>query len=221
MKKLLFQFFFILTVLGFYSCQDPMEDFDATEDFEEVLLVDTVFQFTLSHADLTGSRDFAENFDWENTEYFTTIIANEKGDKVIDNISLPWKTQGNSLNIVTNPITKKEGWEFTAANFGTQDAPVSRPYFAAFNKDQRKFYLFVRNTPNQSGSFAIGNLKLISGSSVEKISLDSKQTKFNQFDSWFNFEFEVPIESSEEFFMGTDWIFRAYGVQLTTITLTK
>jgi hypothetical protein len=126
---------------------------------------------------------------------------------------------GNALNIVNPNINKSAGWELKFSNFGTLNFPVKRPYFLIINKEMRKMYFFVHNTRSQAGSFAIGELEIRSEKDDFKLILVSKQAEFNQFDSWFNFEFDIDSKNSDIVSRSDIWQLLGTGIQITELSI--
>lgn len=216
MKNLSFFALLVFSALSFYSCQDPIEE-EVNKNLEPIIIADTVFQFAIRHDELSGKNDSTKNFDWENIEIKKAIIRNGLGQTVETNLTLPWKTQGNPLNQVNPGIYKADGWDLVSVNFGSQEIPVDRPYLTMYNKEKRRFYLFVSNARYQAGSYAVGKLILNASDPDSMFSLDSKQAKVIQFDSWFNFEFEIPEGKTDPFLTDSDWVLLGTGVQIYTI----
>lgn len=220
MKNFTFLALFVFSILGISSCQDPIEDFNPNQETETAELIDIAFQFVITH-DSNAIDSTASNFDWENFDYTQVYIDYNNGATVAQNLTLPWKTQGNPLNLVDPKIYKSDGFELVTANLGSAESPVERPYFSLYNKEKRTFYLFVHNTRWQSASYAVGNLVLNSDDPESRISLFSKQAEFPQYDSWFNFEYEIPEAQSEAFANDSDWVLMGTGIKITYITPTN
>jgi hypothetical protein len=209
--------FAVFSVIGFSSCQNQ-EDMDQTiENLEPILLVDTVFQFGIALKLDNGSD--SDNWYWEKSEYIDTFLENILGQTVPIDLTVPWKTMGNALNIVNPNINKSAGWELKFSNFGTLNFPVKRPYFLIINKEMRKMYFFVHNTRSQAGSFAIGELEIRSEKDDFKLILVSKQAEFNQFDSWFNFEFDIDSKNSDIVSRSDIWQLLGTGIQITELSI--
>jgi hypothetical protein len=213
-----FLIFAVFSVMGFSSCQNQ-EDMDhKTENLEPILLLDTVFQFGIAHFLKLDNASDTDNWDWENSTYINTFVDNILGETVPWNMTVPWKTMGNALSILNPNIDKSYGWELKFSNFGTLDFPVKRPYFLIYNRTMGKIYFFVHNTQSQAGNYAVAELEIQSEKQDFKLVLVSKQAKFSQFDSWFNFEFDIDSKNSDIILKSEIWQLVGTGVQITRLS---
>lgn len=80
-------------------------------------------------------------------------------------------------------------------------------------------YFFVHNTRSQAGSFAIGELEIRSEKDDFKLILVSKQATFAQFDSWFNFEFDIDSRNSDIVSRSDIWQLVSTGVRITELSI--
>lgn len=218
MKNLSYLVFAILGLAGLLSCQDQ-EDMDQNfENLEPLVIADTVFQFGIAHAIKDDNISPSETWFLDGSELIK-IVALFSGDRIgtLD-IPLPWYNQGNALNLVNSTVNTAGGWQMISSNLGSFDFPVVRPYFFIFNKQLGKIYFFVHNTQSQPGSYAVGQLEIGTADDDLKLELTSKQTNFNQFDSWFNFEFDLKNQNPEIVLNSTTWQLVGTGVQITTLT---
>jgi hypothetical protein len=217
MKNLSYLILAILGLTGLLSCQNQ-EDMDQNlENLEPIEIADTVFQFGIAHAIKEDNTSPSETWFSDGSELIN-IVAFYYNDQIgTRNITLPWFTQGNTLNLVNNKINPAGGWQMISSNLGSVESPVRRPYFFIFNKQLGKIYFFVYNIPNQAGSYAVGQLEIRATSGDSKLELTSKQTKFNQFDSWFNFEFDLEDQNLEIVLNSKTWQLLGTGVQISTL----
>ncbi len=81
-----------------------------------------------------------------------------------------------------------------------------------------KIYFFVHNTQSQAGNYAVAELEIQSEKQDFKLVLVSKQAKFSQFDSWFNFEFDIDSKNSDIILKSEIWQLVGTGVQITRLS---
>lgn len=186
---------FLLFGFSLVSCEFFEKDAAAPDNAQakETVLRDTVFTFLIGHIPILDAEDpnSDKNWDWEaiNSPVDTYVLS--EGKAFHDAIGMPWHTQGNKMNVVNPDIKASDGWIFVLRDFGTEKRGVLRPYFSLYNKNTGRLFFAVRNSLQQSGSFAKGKLS-VRTSSGEVIGIFlSGEEKFNQFDGWFNFHFDL------------------------------
>jgi hypothetical protein len=221
MKNLSFLMLTIFGLAGLLSCQDQEDMDQKLETWEPIEIADTVFQFGIAHAIKEDNTPSSETWFSDGSELIN-IVAFYYNDQIgTENITLPWFTQGNALNLVNSTINPAGGWQMISSNLGSVESPVRRPYFFIFNKQLGKIYFFVYNIPNQAGSYAVGRLEISTADDDLKLELTSKQTEFNQFDSWFNFEFDLENQNPEIVLNSATWQLVGTGVQIVTLSPSK
>lgn len=210
-------FFFL--ALGLVSCEIFQGEDRALEEGEsELLIQDTLFTFGLSHRINSELNDEGSdlNWDWEASDRVLTYVDFE-GQLLEDVISLPWYTQGSPLNLVYPDIKAEDGWTLLMRDFGTENRGIIQPYISLYNTRTGQLLLTIRNTRTLSGSFAQGKitLKTLSGEVLD--SFESGQEKFNQFDGWFIFRFDLKDSNVDFSSSSLEILFEGVGVSETRI----
>lgn len=184
-----------LLFFGFVSCNVFQKDEGdpVFADPDGLVIQDTVFTFSLRHTPIIDEEDpnFDGDWNWEavSTSVDTYVLFDNR--IIRDAITMPWHTQGNKLNVVNPDIKASDGWRLLMRDFGTESRGVLRPYLSIYNKDTGKLLVAVRNSLQQKGSFAQGKLIILTDSGSVLGSFISGQEKFNQYDGWFNFYFDL------------------------------
>lgn len=221
MNKVYFSSLVLILTFSSWSCQNLADGIDPiqTEDFEPIIVLDTIFDFQVRHLVEPVSQNA---FDWETGfHHEATYFSQNNSGFSTGLISYPWKTQGNSLNRVDSDFTQKAGWRLISSDWGTPESPVERPYFSIYNSAIGKLFVFVDNTKNQAGTYIVGSLAIWDETTGQPITFESKKASFNMFESWFNFEYDIPEQHRQEILNKNRWIISAVGVQEYFIQPTK
>lgn len=187
----------LILLFGFslVSCGLFESDAEVPALFEakEIVIRDTVFTFVLTPNPILDAEDpnSDRSWDWESINSPVDSYVVSEGKVFRDAIGMPWHTQGNKMNVVKPDIKASDGWIFVLRDFGKEKRGILRPYFSLYNKNTGRLFFAVRNTQQQSASFAQGKLSVQTAGGEVLGTFTSGEEKFNQFDGWFNFHFDL------------------------------
>ncbi|GMQ25106.1 hypothetical protein Aoki45_17880 [Algoriphagus sp. oki45] len=212
--------FFLLFSLGLFSCEiikndDPVLEL---EEDEEIVIQDTVFTLGLRHIFNNELSDSGSSLDWD-WEQGETIVTylDDNGGIVEDTITLPWFTQGSPLNVVNPDIQAEKGWSLLMRDFGTEKRGIGMPYLSLHNRSTDQLLLTIRNVRTLAGNFAQGKITFKSLSGEDLGSFVSGKEKFNQFDGWFIFRFDLKGTEVDLSGSSMEILFEGVGVSETRI----
>ncbi|WP_439487812.1 hypothetical protein [Algoriphagus sp.] len=153
------------------------------------------------------------NWDWWGTngsiQNAQVYYTNTAGSIVSQQVTLPWKTQGNVHNVVNPDVNPSKGWKLAYRDFGTATRGISFPFFALYNEFTGTMRFFFHNSQNISGTYFKANMSFNqsqhASSALSFVSDPNKSAIYNysptevlsniskasQFDSWLVFDFPM------------------------------
>ncbi|MGB3181537.1 MAG: T9SS type A sorting domain-containing protein [Cyclobacteriaceae bacterium] len=113
-----------------------------------------------------GDPNLDPNWDWtiNGTGYTIYYDAPNITNPVqLNNIQLPFYTQGNSLNTYEKDMHPEDGWVLMYRDFGTPTSAPPFPFFVLYNKYRGIFRLMIYNSQNLSSTYYRINLSFWDG----------------------------------------------------------
>ncbi len=178
------------------------------------------------------------NLDWNNpaTNYITAYCLNGSGNIIQRQITVPWKTQGNKLNVPDPDIKTANGWVMVMRDVGTSSRGVDFPFYMLYNKYRGILRILVYNAQRVAANYFKGELQFNSTSytnsclsftaNKDKALKDSYDPNVaqsalayaNTFDAWINFDFV--LINYDPSISNNDWLkFNMYQVNESELTL--
>ena len=224
MKKL---FLLIGSVLWMFSCNNELVEEPNLVEKDQLSITDSIssqkerFQLLgLMEGDvyvnnrITNPNDpNLSNWNWWGTngsiQYAQIYYTNSIGSIVSQQVTLPWKTQGNVHNVVDPDVKPSDGWKLAYRDFGTSTRGITFPFFALYNEFTGTMRFFFYNAQNLAGTYFKANMSFnqpqYSSAALSFASMPSKSalynysgtdvlssiSKANEFESWLVFDFPM------------------------------